>query len=341
MFKQVVALCVFMCCVNSTFAQPAPINRKQFFLSDSIINVELTTDIRKLRSVKKKPEWLPAHIVMNFGDTLSISENIQLEPRGAYRKENCDIASLMLNFNTKESPKLANLKKLKLVGGCHHDIISDELLLREFLTYRIYNFLSVMSFKVRLLHVTYKDSKGKVNSYTQYAFLIEDIKDLASRNNCKEIKGRKFFTEATNRQHVNFVSIFQYMIGNTDWAIPNYHNIKLLVPKTDTLAKPYPVPYDFDYCGIVNASYAIPDENLDIKNVRERFYRGYERNMEEIQLSLDVFMEKKDVILKYIDEFYLLSPADRKDVSKFIKEFYAIIEDKRDVREHFIYKALH
>ena len=33
---------------------------------------------------------------------------------------------------------------------------------------------------------------------------------------------------ATNRNMMTMVAIFQYMIGNTDWAVPNEHNIKLI-----------------------------------------------------------------------------------------------------------------
>ena len=340
MFKLYITL-VFFIATGSVFGQHQPINRQQFFLSDSIINVKLSTDIRALRNDKNKPVWLPAHITMNFADTLVIDEDIRVEPRGVFRKENCDIASLTLDFNTKASPILSNLKKLKLVGGCRSDYASDELLLKEYLVYKLYNILSVMSFRVRLLHITYNDSRQKVKPYTQYAFLIEDIKDLAERNNCKEIKNKTFGTEATNRQQITFVSIFQYMIGNTDWAVPNYHNIKLLVPRTDTTARPYPVPYDFDYCGVVDAPYAIPSENLEIKNVRERYYRGYERSMEELEQIASIFNDKHSAIIEYINNFYLLSTSDRRDIVKYIEQFYDIIESKSSIRYNFISKAIH
>jgi len=171
-------------CIKPVCAQHAPINRKQFFSEDdSVINVQLTTDIRDLRNDKTKLAWLPAHIVMSFSDTLVIDENISIEPRGIYRKANCDLAALMLDFNTNTSPLLSNLKKLKLVGGCHDNFSSEVLLLKEYLIYKIYNILSPMSYRVRLLHVTYNDSRQKMKSYTQYAFLIEDMKDVASRNN--------------------------------------------------------------------------------------------------------------------------------------------------------------
>jgi hypothetical protein len=265
-----------------------------------------------------------------------INEQISVQPRGIFRKNNCDIAALMLNFKTPTSPKLSALKKLKLVGGCSSNKNDEELLLKEYLAYKIYNFLSVMSYKVRLLHINYKDSKEKVKPYSQYAFLLEDTKDLADRNNCKEIRKRVFPLDGADRQQFNFVCLFQYMIGNTDWSIRQYHNIKLMVPKTDTFAKPFVIPYDFDFAGLVNASYAVPNEGLGITSVTERLYRGFARTMEELQANLDIFKAKKEAIMFYLNNFSLISARVKKDVTRYLEEFYDIINDKKLVKAYFI-----
>ena len=276
---------------------------------------------------------------MQFSDTSIISEEIRVEPRGIYRKNNCDMASLMLNFKNSSSPKLSPLKKLKLVGDCKNGSMYDELLLKEYLVYKIQNLLSNMSFRVRLLHITYKDSKQKVKSYTQYAFLMEDMSDLAERNNCVEIKNNNFYTEATNREQMTFVNLFQYMIGNTDWSIPKYHNIKLMVPKNDTLAKPYAIPYDFDFCGLVNASYAVPAEGLGIESVRERLYRGFPRSLDELQAAINIFQEKKESIMYYIDHFELCSTKCRKAMVAYLDEFYKTVANKKNIESIFILHA--
>jgi hypothetical protein len=309
-------------------------------LDDSVIEVTLTTDLRNLRTAKKDPTWQPAHIKMQFSDTSIVEEEIRVEPRGIYRKTYCDFASLYLDFKNTGSPKLSPLKKLKLVGSCSLGNTNEEFLLKEYLTYKIYNFLSVMSFRVRLLHVNYQDSKQKIKPYTQYAFLIEDTKDMADRNNCVEIKDKKFATEGTNRHQVTFMTLFQFMIGNTDWAIGNYHNVKLMAPKTDTLAKPYPVPYDFDYAGLVNAPYAVPSENLDIRNVTDRYYMGYPRAMEELQSILEVFKEKKETIFLTINSFPFITDRVKKEMIRFLDQFYDIAESKGSIKSAFIDKAL-
>lgn len=320
---------------HHSVAQSPPINRQQFFLDERLIEVTLTTDIKKLRSEKKVPVYQPANIVMRFSDTSIVSEEIRVQPRGEFRKYSCDIASLMLNFKNSSSPKLSPLKKLKLVGGCRSTNLDEELLLKEYLIYKIYNFISNMSFRVRLLRVTYHDSKQKMKSYTQYAFLIEDVNDMANRNNCIEIKKIKFSPETTNRQQMTLVGIFEYMIGNTDWSIVNYHNVKLMAPKSDTLAMPYVVPYDFDYTGVVNASYAIPDEQFGNKTVTERVYRGRPRSTDELIEALAVFKEKKERIMVYINDFSLLSVKTKKSVISYLEQFYDIINNKNAVRSVF------
>ncbi len=321
------------------WSQISPLNRQLFFVDDNLVEVTLTTDIKKLRTDKKIPVWQPANIVMKFGDSSEVHEVIRVQPRGEFRKENCDIASLMFDFKTPASPKLSPLKKLKFVGGCQVGKIAEDLLIREYLTYKIYSLISTMAFRVRLLHVKYNDSRQKVKPYAQYAFLIEDVKDLADRNNCVEIKNLSCPTEATNRAQMTIVNIFQYMIGNVDWSVPKCHNMKLIAPKNDTLAKPYPVPYDFDYAGIVDAAYAIPNEAFNIKSVRERLYRGFPRSLEEIQEALEIFKEKKSRMLFTINNCDQLPPRSKKSMVSYLEEFYELIERKQNVRSVFVTNA--
>jgi hypothetical protein len=324
---------------TAVHAETFPINKQLFFLDENVIEATLTTDIRKLRADKQELAYQPANIVMRFADSSIISEDIRIQPRGEFRKNNCDIASLLLNFKNKTSPKLSPLKKLKLVGGCGNNRHDEELLLKEYATYKIYNLISIMSFRVRLLHVNYKDSRQKVRPYSQYAFLIEDVEDVAERNNCIHLKNDNLTTEATNRQHMTLISLFEYMIGNTDWAVPKCHNVKLIVPKTDTTTNPYVIPYDFDYSGVVNAGYAVPPEQFNTKSVTERVYRGFPRTMEELEDAINVFKERKGRIMYYINNFDLLSLQVRNEMASYLEEFYKTIDNKRLVKSVFISNA--
>ena len=143
------------------------------------------------------------------------------------------------------------------------------------------------------------------------------------------------------RKQMTLVAIFEYMIGNTDWAVSVNHNIKLIVPvKDSTVAEPYSVPYDFDYSGLVNSDYSVPDERLEIESVKQRLYRGYPRSDKELEIALEIFMLQKSNIYETINHFELLTPKSRKTMVSYLDEFYDIIRQPNQVKSVFIDNAL-
>lgn len=317
-------------------AQSSNLTVSRFFEDTGIVQTTIITDIKKLRSTRNKPVWIPADIILKENDTTAISESINLRMRGHMRRSICDIASLEINFKSTLSPRLSGLKKMKLVGGCRNNTFDEELLLKEYLIYKMYNLLTPLSFKARLLRITYIDSRKKVGTYTQYAFVLEDISDVAKRNGYVNKRTGIFRTEQADRIHITFVSLFEYMIGNTDWSVTARHNIRLLVPTNDTLAKPLVIPYDFDYSGIVNAPYAIPNEEFTtIKSVRDRLYRGFPRTMDELRPIIQNYKEKKTEILQVISNCYMLRSHEKKDMTKYLEDFYDIIDKESSVKRNF------
>ena len=317
-------------------AQSTNLTVSRFFEDTGIVQTTIITDIKKLRSTRNKPVWIPADIVLKENDTTAISQSINLRMRGHMRRSICDIASLEINFKSTLSPRLSGLKKMKLVGGCRNNTFDEELLLKEYLIYKMYNLLTPLSFKARLLRITYIDSRKKVGTYTQYAFVLEDISDVAKRNGYVNKRTGIFRTEQADRIHITFVSLFEYMIGNTDWSVTARHNIRLLVPTNDTLAKPLVIPYDFDYSGIVNAPYAIPNEEFTtIKSVRDRLYRGFPRTMDELRPIIQNYKEKKTEILQVISNCYMLRSHEKKDMTKYLEDFYDIIDKESSVKRNF------
>jgi hypothetical protein len=189
---------------------------------------------------------------------------------------------------------------------------------------------------VRLLNIRFEDARGKLKPYSRYGFAIEPIEDLAKRNESVEVT-RKHNTEGTNRDHMTQVALFQYMIGNTDWAVPIFHNIKLL-KLYDSLPNPLPfvIPYDFDYAGAVNTSYSTPYEGLPIKYTTDRHYLGFRRSIDEINVALEKFRQKEQAIYDILESFPHLSTYHRKDMVNFIKSFYKLIENEKLVKEVFV-----
>jgi hypothetical protein len=329
-------------CIGTCFSSLAQQGRKDsidFFRDDSAISFRLTTDYRKLRASTKINEFQPATVTGRFADTTLVSEEIRLCARGQYRRENCYIPSILLDFKNSTSPKLSWLGKLKLVSACANASYNEQLLLKEFLVYKMYNLITSKSFRVRLLKITYDDTKNRIKLFTQYAFLIEDEKDVAKRNKCRPYKIKRISTENTNRDQMTLVSIFQYMIGNTDWAVGNSHNIRLIQLKKDSLSRPFAIPYDFDYCGLVDANYAIPDEALGTASVTERVYRGYVRSVEELHTALAIFRQQKDSIYRLINDFSLLESRNREKMIAYLDDFYHMIDLDREVKSVFIDNA--
>ncbi|MBI5371804.1 MAG: hypothetical protein HZA79_07240 [Sphingobacteriales bacterium] len=324
---------------TAALAQEAPVDSIRFFTDEAVIRMTLTTDLRQLQSKKNQGGFQPARVTMKFPDSTEITEQVLTSARGNFRRDYCRIPPMMLNFRNPGSPRLHSLGKLKLVMGCDVRDSDEELVLKEFLVYKIYNLLEDRSFRVRLLRVTYHDTRNRIKSFSQYAFLIEDDADMARRNGCEKRAEVKLLTEATNRDMMTMVALFQYMIGNTDWTVPNNHNIKLIYDRQNKRMAPYVVPYDFDYCGLVDASYAVPNEVIGTEKVTERVYRGFPRTEEEIQIVLDVFRGKRESIFALINRFELLDKKIKKGMTSYLDEFFKLIEDKASVKSIFVDNA--
>jgi hypothetical protein len=121
------------------------------------------------------------------------------------------------------------------------------------------------------------------------------------------------------------MDVFQFMIGNTDWSVAGQHNVKILKSKDETNYEPIAVTYDFDYCGLINASYAVPPEVLGIESVAERKYRGFCRTDEEFQKVFDLFTSHKDEMIALFQDSELLDKQSKAEAVKYMEESLEII----------------
>src|SRR5438552_16976535 len=76
--------------------------------------------------------------------------------------------------------------------------------------------------------------------------------------------------EGTDPDQVGLIAVFEYMIANTDWSLGGLLNIVLTEDASGTV---YPVPYDFDWSGVISTPNARPDARLNITSVRQRLFR--------------------------------------------------------------------
>ncbi|MBI9056943.1 MAG: hypothetical protein JEZ01_04140 [Labilibaculum sp.] len=307
------------------------------FEDDEPIEICLKGNIRKLFSDRnEKSAYYP--ILFSYKeDGLEKSMQIKVKTRGNFRKlrENCTTPPLLLNFDSLEilkSSLFQGQNKLKLVTHCK----DDKYVLREYLVYKIYQLITPNSFQVRLVKTCFEDRKKGKKSKPKLGILLEDQNCMTQRNESKLVKRLNINPIKTDRELFLQMAVFQFLIGNTDWSIQFLHNIKLISGNDN--AALVPVPYDFDHAGIVYTPYALPAEELRMKSVRERRYRGYcIDDMKEFTSTFQLFNEIKVEIYEIYQSNTMLEKNYQKVTLKYLDEFYDIINDKKKSKRAFQY----
>ncbi|MEA2763145.1 MAG: hypothetical protein QOD47_2429 [Gemmatimonadaceae bacterium] len=309
-----------------------------FFDALDPIEVTLTANIEKLRGDKHgDPPWRPATMSYKGLDGSPLIVPLQARTRGIWRLRMCEFPPLRLNFKgeTSKGSIFHKLDKPKLVSYCHDNDGYEQYILQEFQLYRIYQLLTPVSHKARLLRLTYADSgSGKVQAQ-RYGFVLEEPKAIAARLGGKFLEQTGAVASDLDPDQDALLGVFQYMIGNTDFSIAGLHNVELIIKDDGTVM---PIAYDFDFAGAVNARYATPDESLHIPNVRRRLFRGYCTDPASYARAFDVFVKKRtEIYALYNDEIgKLLKPGTVKETLQYFDEFYETISDPRSVKRSII-----
>lgn len=337
------AVLVCLLAASATAADPDPL-----FADDAVLDVRIEAPIKVLMDVRPDKAYLKGTFVFSDLDGEEQRVGLKLRTRGNYRrdKSHCDFAPILLNFpkNDVYGTLLAGQNKLKLVTHCRsYDFEFEHFLLREYLSYRLFEELSEVSYRVRLLRVTYHDPHED-EGIVRYGFVIEDDKDMAKRNGLKMAKVRHVTHDDHDPARENLVHVFQYMIGNTEYSLVNpepdrkcCHNIDLL---SVTKEAPFvALPFDFDFSGVVGAAYAEPNPRYPIKTVRTRFYKGRCKNSDLLPETLELFRRKRADLFAIIDRVAGLDQtAERamRPARSYIEKFYATIDDPDKVKKGLV-----
>lgn len=301
------------------------------FDKDDLFEISLKFDINAYKKEKMTDKYLDAVLTYFTDEKDTISKNIKIKARGNIRRTQlCDFPPLMLNFKMKDSvgAEFSGINKLKIVPYCR--LGYEQYILKEYLVYKLYNVLTDFSLRVRLFRINYVNSAKDKKPITQYGFAIEPVDLFEKRTATKQLKFQGLTQRSCQPDMLDRMAIFNYMVGNTDWSVPIFHNI-MIFAKVNPEPDPHNLvlAYDFDYTGLVNAEYAVPFESLPIQNVRERLYLAICRDESVFTEELKEFSAKKDQFYKTINDFPYLSERTKKDLTSYLESFYNGI-DKRN-----------
>lgn len=241
----------------------------------------------------------------------------------------CHFPPLRLNFAVGDTAQsiFEDQDKLKLVTHCREGDSAQLDALQEYAAYRIFNLISDVSYKVRLLHITYTDTDGRLkeNTFNRYGFLIESASALANRVGGKPAHVTGVSLSSLDSQQAATVYIFQYLIGNTDWSLVTADGDDACCHNGDLFhigSVAYLVPYDFDLSGLVNARYAQPDPSLRISRVTQRRYRGYCVSSDSLKDALTAIKARRVDILDVIRQLPGVSRKEIEATAKYLDQFF-------------------
>lgn len=319
---------------------PAPL-----FADHTPLEVTIEAPLTTLINERPDKEYLEGKFRFTDEDGSEKTFDVKFRGRGNFRLRDstCSFPPVRLNFRKKQvkDTLFDGQDKLKLVTHCQQQKPSfEQFMLREYLAYRILQLLTDKSFSVRLLHINWVDTEGR-NSRVKYGFVIEDDGDVAKRNGMKPVKRGNLKHVDLDPVDENLVNVFMYMIGNTDFSLVQgppgdncCHNSALMGMSDDP---PYtPLPYDFDFSGLVNAPYATANPRFHLRSVRSRLYRGQCSNDHLLPQTFQRFLDNRDAIYALVDGLEMFSSNSRRLTIRYLDSFYYAITTPETIQLEFL-----
>lgn len=345
------AIATFLALSQAAVAQTAANDAdfRPLFQNHDVLSVRIEAPLKTLLKKQPEEEYLDGTFSYTDADGQEHAFDLKLQARGRFRlnKSTCKFPPIRLNFRKKqvEATEFAGQDKLKLVTHCQTRRKNfEQLLLREYLAYRILNTMTDSSFGARLMRITYVDTEKDGDSITKYGFVIESEDDLGGRLGLTTAEMRGIKVAELNPKPANLISVYEYLIGNTDFSL-------ILGPEGDrcchnarvysTGEPPYtPIPYDFDFSGFVNAPYAEPNPRFKIRSVTARVYRGRCVYNDLLDGTFAHFLEKEAEIRNLVAELEGLDERNRQNIGKYLDGFFKDISNPKTKQKKFINKCV-
>jgi len=314
-----------------SFAAISQVVQDALFSSKEPLNIGFSISIKSIKNSKEDSVYFKNKLYYQNASGNTDSIKMGLKRRGNFRLRECYFPPLWMKIEKKNSKGtlFEGNKKLKIVLPCKTGMGSNELILREYLCYKLYEAITPYAFRARLANIEFTDERGKKNKDFQLkGILIEDVDKTAKRVNAKAVSDAKVNAKSLNDTCALRFDLFQLLISNTDWSKGFQHNSKLVYRDL----KYIPLPYDFDMSGVVDAPYAVVSqvagEQLPIETVRERYYRGFCASKEITQFIRNEFLSNKEKLLAVPDELKGSLPGKEiESIKSYLNEFFEILKN--------------
>ena len=298
-----------------------------FYDDEKELSITLVTDLDVLINDRNREDYQDAQMIYENQNKEKIEWSVSAKPRGKFRRRICDFPPVKLKFSKKELARagLNDHNDLKLVTHCLADKQEGlDNVMREFLAYKLYNLLTPKSFRVQLVKIQYKDSKGKLRPIKRYGFLLEDTDEMAERLGGEECSDCVNPDQSRmDSYEENMLSVFQYMIGNADWSLMMARNVKYVERPSGKLLA---VPFDFDFSGLVDASYAVPNREYGQWSVQNRVFMGFQPDEEVLFQTLYNFSQQKKALYAEVKKCKGLKADTRNFINAYLDRFFYAIE---------------
>lgn len=287
----------------------------------------LETDLTTIIANKKTNQYFPGTITTAEGKTYKI----ELRPRGKYRRKVAEIPPLKIKFKKKDltSEGLDTLNEIKLVLPCFDNDMGDQLIAKEYIAYRMFEKLTGAAVRARLIRLTIRDTHVEKSKKTMLAMLVEDEEETVARLNGQVVDQYGIPADSLMTHQAALVSMFEYMIGNTDWEVSMMRNVRL-IRSSENPGKVLVVPYDFDFSGLVSAPYSSPASETGLKSVRDRFLISNGLKPDALKKAAKMIVTaKKD--LYNLCESKFLTRMSTEEMTRYLDTFFNQMEASEEI----------